>query len=519
MKIKKVLSNKVISLFVFLCFTALIATQSIHAAAPIPAVTGPILVTADSYPFGAANRRSVPQDLSLAGYVEEEYFVSGLANVYDFDSDGKVIIKTADAPYTTRILVRRPVSAKKFSGTVIVELLNPTSMYDLDLQWSISRDYFLAHKDAWVGISIKPVVLKALKNFDSQRYASLSMANPLPPDQTCPKPFSIIPPDSTPATENGLAWDIVSQVGALLRSNSEQNPLREFQVERVYATAYSQTGGYLVTYINFIHPLPTATLQTGKPVYDGYLIGDGDGLPPPLNQCAVPFKPGDPRITIQPRPEPVISVVSQTLLFMSVPVRRADSDSTGDRYRRYEVPGAAHVYQRGGKFLPKPNDAAKTGMAMPPPNCKEVAQYGITDFPFEYLMNGAFANLDAWVRYGKVPPKTPWINVKKVPGIPFPVAELDQYGNAVGGLRTPYLDVPIATYYVRSTTDSPAKLFCSLMGYKVPFKKDVLTHLYPTHRSYVKKVRKAVKALVKARLITKEDGKKIKKEAAKAAIP
>ncbi len=518
MKIKKVLSKRVMSLFIFLCFTALIATQGIHAAAPIPAVTGPIPVTPDSYPFGAANRTSVPQDLSQAGYVEEEYFVSGLANVYDFDSDGKVIIKTADAPYKTRILVRRPVSAKKFSGTVIVELLNPTALYDLDIQWSISRDYFIAQRDAWVGISIKPVVLKALKNFDSQRYASLSMANPLPPDQTCPKPFSMLP-DSTPATENGLVWDIVSQVGALLRSDSEQNPLRGFQVERVYATGYSQTGGYLVTYINFIHPLPTATLQTGKPVYDGYLIGDGDGLAPPLNQCAAPFKPGDPRVIIQPRPEPVISVVSQTLLGMSVPVRRADSDSPGDRYRRYEVPGAAHINKHEVNFWPGPEDTAKTGITAPPPHCKEVAQYGLTDFPFEYLMNGAFANLEAWVRHGRVPPKAPWIDIREVPGIPFPVAQLDQHGNAVGGLRIPYLDVPIATYYVTSTTDSPNKLYCLLAGYKVPFKKDVLTQLYPTHRSYVKKVRKAVKALVKARLITKNDGKKIKREAAKAAIP
>jgi len=69
-------------------------------------------------------------------------------------------------------------------------------------------------------VTVKPVTVLALKTFDPKRYPSLSMANPLPPDKTCPTPVSLLP-DSTPATENGLAWDILSQVGALLKSASQ----------------------------------------------------------------------------------------------------------------------------------------------------------------------------------------------------------------------------------------------------------------------------------------------------------
>src|SRR5687767_14315298 len=74
----------------------------------LPAVTGPIPVTADSYPLMASNKLQVVVDLPKAGYVEEEFFVSGTANVYDWAGDGSVLVKTPNAPYTTRIMLRRP---------------------------------------------------------------------------------------------------------------------------------------------------------------------------------------------------------------------------------------------------------------------------------------------------------------------------------------------------------------------------------------------------------------------------
>ena len=43
-------------------------------------------------------------------------------------ADGAVSVKTPNAPYTTRILVRRPTSG--FSGTVVVELLFPARRFD-----------------------------------------------------------------------------------------------------------------------------------------------------------------------------------------------------------------------------------------------------------------------------------------------------------------------------------------------------------------------------------------------------
>src|ERR1043165_6560394 len=87
-------------------------------------VVGPLEATAASYPFGAADHTRTPENLRAIGYVEEEYLFSGAANVYDWPANGPAVVRTPNAPYTTRVLVRRPADSKRFSGTVVVELLN-----------------------------------------------------------------------------------------------------------------------------------------------------------------------------------------------------------------------------------------------------------------------------------------------------------------------------------------------------------------------------------------------------------
>jgi Alpha/beta hydrolase domain len=207
----------------------------------LPKITGPIPVTSYSYPFMSADHAAEPFDLSKVGYVEKEYFVSGRANVYDYASNGGLKIRTADAPYTTRILVRYPTDPRRFSGNVNVELLNPSDKYDEDLVWDLTRNYLIENGDAYVGITSKPVAAEFLKRFEPKRYAALSWANPLPGNQTCKNPGpALLPGHSSPRTEDGLIWDIVTQVGALLRSQSPTNPLANLRVRYLYQTAYSQ---------------------------------------------------------------------------------------------------------------------------------------------------------------------------------------------------------------------------------------------------------------------------------------
>ncbi|MBN1831210.1 MAG: hypothetical protein JW896_03780 [Deltaproteobacteria bacterium] len=475
-------------------------------------VTGPIEITSESYPFNAADHSTVPQDLAAFNYIEEEYFVSGNANVYDYDSEENVIIRTPDAPYSTRILIRRPADQSKFSGNVVVELNNPTAMHDMDLQWMFCKDFFIENGDIWVGITVKPVAVKALKVFNPERYASLSMSNPQPPDQRCePKPGSL--DDTTPETENGLVWDMVSQVGALLKSDSESNPIRDYKVEYLIATGYSQTGGYLTTYINLIHPLDTAKLKDGSPIYDGYMIGDGDAFMFPINQCADAAPPGESSIIIKPRGVPIISVVSQGLLNMTIPARRPDSDTAEDMYRRYEIPGSSHVNQKSVDNKPCPADIQKAGVPATPANCAGINENGVTDFPIEFFMNSAYNNLYIWLRTGTPPPKAEPIMTEKAEGIGEIQIKLDEYGNALGGVRNPYVEYPLATYYGQSRPlDEESAFFCMLGGYKEPFNHDKIKGLYPTREDYLNKVNAMVDEMVEERLLTESDGMRIRKE-------
>ena len=160
----------------------LLTTAAASAATAIPRVVGPLPVTADSHPFGGAAWEMQPEDLAAHGYVEEEYLVSGTANVYDWNADGKAVVRTANAPYTTRMLVRRPIDRRRESGTVVVEPLNPSNRFDLNIGWGLAHDQFMRDGDVWIGFTSKPIDVQALKTFDPRRYGALSWANPLSQD-------------------------------------------------------------------------------------------------------------------------------------------------------------------------------------------------------------------------------------------------------------------------------------------------------------------------------------------------
>ena len=485
------------------------------AAPPLPTVTGPVPVTAHSWPWIAASHTAGPIDLARLGYVEEEYLIKGRARVLDWPAIDH-LSSLAEGPYTTRILVRRPANPAHFSGTVWIEPLNPSIRYDLPLVWGDTHDYLVSHGDIWVGVTVKPVAIQSLKEFDAQRYAGLQMPNPLPERATCPQsvlplPRGGLPPESSPATENGLMWDILSQTAAWLRDPSPTQPLHRFHPQRVFMTGDSQSGAFVLTYANAIHPF--AKSPEGGSLYDGYLATVASGPSTPIRQCAAPIPTGDPRRVIQPRGVPIMTVVSQTE--MAALHRRPDSDRSADLFRGYEVAGASHVHQGDGQGDPAPADAVKTRGAKfdndagcvqkdAPPN----------DVPFGMIVDGAMANLDNWSRTGTRPPHGEPIKVHEQPGSAAEV-ETDTFGNARGGVRTPALDVPIARYHARMSGPG----ICELWGYREPFSAAQLQSLYPTHDDYVSKVRKSAAALVAARWLTSRDGDRIIAAAAAAHVP
>jgi Alpha/beta hydrolase domain len=513
------------------------AAASGGGGTPLPHVTGPLPVTATSYPFGAADHTLVPEDLRKVGYVEDEYLVSGKANVYTWPGPGPAQVRTPDAPYTTRILVRRPAKASRFSGNVVVEMLNPSNRFDLNIGWAMAHRQMVRNGDAWVGITDKPIDVVALKKFDPARYASLSFANPLALDDpgNCLNPVSSV--DSTTAsraTEDGLAFDIYSQVGALVRSHDRANPLayggdrhdghghgrgrdhghgdtRGTKVDHVYGFGYSQTGGYLYDYINAIHPLDVAR-NGGHPIYDGYIVAVAGARfvgSVPINQCENIPHPGEPPLQFSNVGVPVIHVMSQSDYLQALTVRRPDSDAPADRYRHYEMAGAAHATPDELNFSAAPTDIERAGVAVPPMSCNEGPR---SRFPSHIFFDAMLRNLDRWVRYGISPPHAAPIDITTTTPA---MGVVDADGNVTGGLRSPYLDVPTSTWFASSTGAS----FCSIAGHEVPLTAARLQQLYPSHGAYVRAVAKDTARLVAGRYITGYDGLDLIREAAQANVP
>jgi hypothetical protein len=507
------------------------ATPSGKAVTPIPTVSKPIPVTKTSHPFTVGGT-----NLAEFGYRLDEYLISGKANVYNWGADGKAAtpqVQTKNAPYTTRIIVRRPDNPRKFSGNVWVELNNPSRGWDVEVEWPTVQDKVLRDGDIWVAVTVKPNVIASLKRIDSSRYAKLSMANPLPADkQVCGK----LPGEAgydenlSKLDENGLVWDILSQTGALVRSKDKANPLNAFNVKHVFATGESQTGFFLNTYAaNFAE---NAKLANGKTVYDGFVSVSGAGRTTPINQCVPTTDVKDPRSKLPAQHAPFIRVDAQGDIFQlgSYLWRQPDSDARGAGFRMYEIAGAPHGPAFIVNYQPAAEDIVKAGdLPTHVPYAYGGAEPKANQLPRQYIEPAVFKNMERWVIEGIAPPHAEPLRVqagvgtqKSLTGETINASFVkDQYGNVLGGIRSPYVDVPTATYY-EFATEKPGYPYAWSFGHQDDFTSDKLQSIYGTvapHQNYLAKVKASVNQLVEARWLESEEGKKIVMQAELTPIP
>jgi hypothetical protein len=470
--------------------------------------------TGASYPFSAADHQKVPLDLALRGYEEREYLVSGRARVFDWGEGGGVKVLGA-GPYSTRILVRRPRDPRRFNGVVVVEPLNPSEDVDLPIMWAESYRQFIRDGYAWVGVTIKPNTIAALKAFDAIRYAAVSMPSPFE-KALCPEPE--INPLSRPtrtSDETGLAWDLLSQVGMLLKSRSAENPI-PWPVRRLYMTGQSQTAGYARTYASVFSR--TVAGPGGGQLYDGFLYSGSPPWQVPLNQCRKDLAPGDPRLITPAVGVPVIEIFTQGDMGSNIETRRPDADAPSDKFRRYEVAGAPHVDPWEGRSFAADADMARAGAR---DNSKVEASCepsGVTptDFPNRYVFDAAWRNLDAWVRAGAPAPHGVSLQLRSQrPFHPDDGFLTDDAGNAKGGVRTTAVDVATARWVGAKS----GPFVCMFEGYKYPFSRSELRRRYPDREAYVARVTRNVAKLERERWLTSEDGEEIVREARHASVP
>jgi hypothetical protein len=373
------------------------------------------------------------------------------------------------------------------------------------------------------------VAIAALKRFDPKRYGSLAMNNPLPPEQqTC----GALPGDpgydenTSKLWENGLSWDIVTQVGALLKSHSRSNPLRHERVNHLFGTGESQTAGYWNTYA---YDFAAKAKLGGEPIYDGFVPVSITGSPGRINQCLPATGIGDPRSYLPRKHVPYMAINSQTepITLGSYPWRQPDSDDPHAGYRLYEIAGATHGWSRLASIDAPWDDIVKSNGVRLIYDCRDFSgrEARWNSLPRQFIHPAMFVNMERWVRDGTPPPRGERIHVVNG-GTPQAAFETDAFGNVLGGVRTPYVDVPIATYY--GTADAgagPTGSFCRLLGHEVAFSSKTLQELYPLqgsyppHESYVGKVRRSVQRMVRQRWLEPEDARKIIRQAVHTTIP
>jgi hypothetical protein len=68
----------------------------------------------------------------------------------------------------------------------------------------------------------------------------------------------------------------------------------------------------------------------------------------------------------------------------------------------------------------------------------------------------------------------------------------DEFGNAKGGVRTTYLDVPIFTFHIPNAGPG----LCNQTGWLTPLPPEVMQQLYKNYGQYVSKVEHRLKELM-----------------------
>ncbi|MEO8307490.1 MAG: alpha/beta hydrolase domain-containing protein [Pseudomonadota bacterium] len=468
--------------------------SAIGQAAQLVSTPRATLVTTSetNRPFMAAASALAPVDLAALGYAEDELLLKGQASVYDWAPAGArdaVAGLTPRVPYVTRLVVRRPVDAKRFSGRVIVEVLDTPQNYDVAPLWGLSSEYFLRSGDVWVGITVSPQAAAILGKFDPLRYESLTLGNP---QADCTAAAA-----TTTAADSGLAWDVIAQSGALLRSTSRENPLRNYSPTRVILAGYGQGASYIATFINALHAY--LRLGDGTPIFDGYLSAAAT--------AATPIHPCGTAANQALRPQaraPEVVVLTQTDLHAAAAQPRADSDEPGAVYHQYEIAGAAHAgaYPAG---QPAAVDLQIAGIAIA---ADDICREPRSDFPTGLAFNAIWRQFDVLLVSGVALPGVPRIETD-ARGQPV----LDRQGNAQGGWRLPQVDVPLASYSGRSTPaqdDAQSRAVCESTGSMRRYDAARLKSLYKDRNEYIKRFNAAVDQAVADGRLLKEDAPALK---------
>lgn len=414
-------------------------------------------VTGPGAMFPALQLLPPEEDLARFKYVTAEYFLSGIAQ---------------GQPYTTRLVVRRPADAKKFSGIVVAEPMHPTGN---DWMFHFLHTYLMSQ--GHIAVEVATSSLPLFTQANPERYKELEIGD-------------------------GQANEILAQAGLLLKSDRPGGPLEGFAMRKMILAGTSASAAAVVSY------LPAHMAYRGQemtPIFDGF-------LPTSIGGNTTIMKVDVPVVQMPTMTEVVRGATSGNRY------RRPDGDAPGDQFRIYEIAGMAHIDSRiNPVYTPNP--------------CK----YPMSRFPEGMGLAAGLERLIQWVDKGTIPPRSDYVLVDNDTANDGSVLALDENGNPKGGVRNPYVDVPAYRYVAPNEPAAPpipnpsplvaaqgpggAQLFCGIAAYQLPLSQDRMKTLYKNRSDYRKKVEQRTIVLIKEGWISQAYKDLILNDAANVTFP
>ncbi|MDZ7675450.1 MAG: alpha/beta hydrolase domain-containing protein [Acidimicrobiales bacterium] len=442
---------------------------------------------------GAGIFVGAPEDRELAaGYVESEYAASGTAQAFtaegELPTDGMwTLTAGTEADYTTRVVVRRPESAEDFSGVVLLEWMNVSGGVDADPDWTTLNEEITREGHAWIGVSAQAIGVeggdvrvsisgvegadlagKGLKGIDPDRYGSLEHPG------------------------DAFSFDMYSQIARAVRAGIPA--LDGLDPKEVIAVGESQSAAALVTYINGFQPMSEA--------FDAFFVHSrgaaGLPLPAPGESADLAGSIGGEPTTLRTDVEAPIMVLQAENDVVGVLRASGARQPDTDTFRLWEVAGTAHA------------DLRLIGEST-----AEVIDCGapINNGPLHVVAKAALHHLVDWVQGGDAPPEARRLELTEDES----AVVRDDLGIAVGGIRTPPVDVPAQ---VLTGEQGPSdEVICLLSGSTLPIPDDQLAELYPSADAYEDQYGDAVDEAVEAGFVLDADRDAIEAYAEPDLIP
>ncbi len=437
-------------------------------------------------------------DVSQFGYQEHEYFFEGTAKPYQGD--------VAPAPYRSRMIVWTPTDSERFNGTTVVEWAHVSDYGQFELTVDVNTEITTLEHEGFAfalvsaeegGIcDVSPTGCSgmSLQGADPDRYSTLHH----PGD-----PYS---------------FDIFSQAMQAIKHPTGLAPLGDLDTNYVIAEGFQAS-------IDKWYPVgdPEPEKSTSPfSVYgalNAYLSSGADADA----RVADAFLIDGGAPAIQPEPYRV-----PTLYHLDESAVRRTPITDGPNHVTWEVVGASHADRWTSDHfrLPSSNPAPKLTRdeeelrrdkfdnygQIPTPGadiCAPGKETG-TPFPRRFTSNAALVALRNWLETGTPAPTADRIErVATPPGTPTKKLARDAAGNAIGGLRSPVITVPVGSYNGEE---------CVSAGTMIPLPATELAARYPTHQSYVTQLLAATNEAVEQGFLLCQDAETLMRKASESQV-